>query len=91
LKTRKKLFRSLRVAKPGGYIGLIEVYLINNERKIPEKVLDSLDNSDFFHAEIMREKDYRQLLEKVKLPITYDRVASIEAGDEARNLADRFG
>jgi hypothetical protein len=39
----------------------------------------------------MREKDYRQLLEKVKLPITYDRVASIEAGDEARNLADRFG
>ena len=87
----KALQEFKRVAKQGGYIGLNEVYLINDDKEPPERVLDSLNNSDFFQAEIMREKDYRQLLEKVNLPITYDRVGSIEAGDEARNLADRFG
>ena len=87
----KTLQEFKRVAKPGGYIGLNEVYLINEEKKIPERVLDSLNNSNFFQAEIMREEDYRELLEKVKLPIIYDRTGSIEAGDEARNMADRFG
>jgi ubiquinone/menaquinone biosynthesis C-methylase UbiE len=80
-----------RVAKPNGCIGLNEVYLINDEKTPPEKILDTLNNSEFFQAKIMTEKDYRQLFEKVSLPLVYDRTGSIKAADEAKNLADRFG
>jgi ubiquinone/menaquinone biosynthesis C-methylase UbiE len=80
-----------RVAKTDGYIGLNEVYLIYDEKTPPKKVLDTLNDSEFFQAEVIRENDYRQLLEKVNLPLVYDRTGSIKAGDEAKNLADRFG
>ena len=86
----KALLEFKRVAKADGYVCLNEVYLINDERTPPKKVLDTLNNSEYFQAEVMRENDYRQLLEKVNLPLVYDRTGSIEAVDEAKNLADRF-
>jgi hypothetical protein len=90
-KKENALLEFKRVAKLNGFIGLNEVYLVNDEKTPPENVLDTLNNSEFFQAEVMRENDYRQLFEKVNLLIVYDRTGSIKAGDEAKNLADRFG
>ena len=87
----RALLEFKRVAKSNGYIGLYEVYLINDEKTPPKKVLDILNNSDFFKAKIMKENDYRQLFEKVSLTLVYDRTGSIKTTDEVKNIVDRFG